>query len=700
MASTTSDLRVPNLWSATPADPVDELVYASNLLGSDPRVTNFGGGNTSSKVRSVDPLTGEEVEVLWVKASGGDLGSAKRANFASLYLDKVLGLESRYSRTGSTRAGLSEDEVVPLYGQSVYNLNPAAPSIDTPLHAFVPFRAVSHMHADSVIAVAAAADSETLTKEIYGDEMGFLPWKRPGIELGLMLRDLIVANPNIKGAMMQSHGFICWADTWEECYALTIRMINQAAEFIEQRDPSKAFGAVVRDRHPSPESVLIDLLPVLRGKVAFEGQRLIAAVDQSEPVLDFLSRAKMDQLTALGTSCPDHFLRTKIRPMVLNPLSTMSVRGEGAGGGEIDVALDSFRQDYAAYYSRCKRADSPAMRNPNPSVVLVPGVGMIAFGKNAQEAKVTGQFYRNAIEVMRGAETMSRYTALDEQEAFDIEYWLLEEAKLRRMPPEKELSRQIALITGAGSGIGRATALKMANLGAHCVLLDINETALSEAEAEVTKINKATSLACDVTQPGALTAAFRHAILTFGGVDIVVANAGNARRGTVAETSAEDYNFLSDLLMKAYFDTLAEATRLLVKQGTGGSIVLVGSKNGVAAGSNAALYSAAKAFELHLMRVTAADFAKHGIRCNAINPDGVVTGSAIWSDAWKDQTAAALGIKPEELVNYYAKRSLLGTVVTPDDCAEAICWLAGPRASRTTGCVIPVDGGNKEGFLR
>lgn len=693
MASTTSDPRVPNLWSTAPADSVDELVYASNLLGSDPRVTNFGGGNTSSKVRSIDPLTGEAVEVLWVKASGGDLGSAKRANFASLYLDKVLGLEDRYARPGSGASGLTEDEVVPLYGQAVFNLNPAAPSIDTPLHAFVPFRAVSHMHADSVISVAAAADSEALTKEIYGDEMGFLPWKRPGLELGLMLRDLIVANPSIKGAMMQSHGFICWADTWEECYALTIRMINQAAEFIEQRNPSKAFGEVVRERHASPEAVLVDLLPVLRGKVAYEGHRLIAAVDQSEPVLDFLSRAKMEQLTALGTSCPDHFLRTKIRPLVLN-------RPDPTDLTHLSDRLEEFRRDYAAYYTRCKRPDSPAMRNPNPSVVLVPGVGMISFGKNAQEAKVTGQFYRNAIEVMRGAEAISTYTALDEQEAFDIEYWLLEEAKLKRMPPEKELSRQIALITGAGSGIGRATALKMAALGAHCVLLDINESALSDTEAEVSKINKATSFTCDVTRPGALAEAFRHAILTFGGVDIVVANAGNARRGTVAETSAEDYDFLSDLLMKAYFDSLAEATRLMVKQGTGGSIIIVGSKNGVAAGSNAALYSAAKAFELHLMRVTAADFAKHGIRCNAINPDGVVTGSAIWSDAWKDQTAAALGIKPDELVDYYAKRSLLGTVVTPDDCAEAICWLAGPRASRTTGCVIPVDGGNKEGFLR
>lgn len=686
---------VPNLWddSKAPADPVDLLVYASNLLGSDPRVTNFGGGNTSSKVLLTDPLTGEDVDVLWVKASGGDLGSAKRGNFASLYLDKVLGLEDRH---------LPEDEIVPLYPQCVFNLNPAAPSIDTPLHAFVPFRAVSHMHADSVIAVAAAEDSERLTREIYGDDMGFLPWKRPGFDLGLMLRDLIKTDPKIKGAMMQSHGFICWTDDWRSCYALTIDMINKAAAFIEKAggarftDPTGGpFGKKIDETEPNADST-VDLLPVLRGKVAHNGQRLIASVDQTQPLLDFLAREKLDELTRLGTSCPDHFLRTKIRPMVLEADATPD---------QIDGALAEFRKGYAEYYERCKRPDSPAMRNPNPSIILIPGVGMISFGKNAQEAKVSGQFYRNAIEVMRGAETLSRYTALPEQEAFDIEYWLLEEAKLRRMPAEKELSRQVAVITGGASGIGKATALKMASLGAHVVILDINEDALEKALPEIQKASgipgAARALHCDVTDSRSIADAFRQAILSYGGVDIVVANAGNARRGTVADTSPEDYDFMSDLLIKGYFDTIAEATRIMVKQGTGGSIVVVGSKNGVAAGSNAALYSAAKAFELHLMRCTAADFAKHKIRCNAINPDGVVTGSSIWSDAWKDQTAKALGIRPDELVDYYAKRSLLGTVVTPDDCAEAICWLASDqRSSRTTGAVIPVDGGNKEGFLR
>jgi rhamnulose-1-phosphate aldolase/alcohol dehydrogenase len=683
-----------NPWRSehAPEDLVDQLVYASNLLGSDPRITNFGGGNTSSKVRMPDPLTGEVVDVLWVKVSGGDLRSSKRANFASLYLDKLLALERRYRDEG-----LHEDEIVPLYAHCIYGLNPAPPSIDTPLHAVVPARCVSHMHADAVIALAAAEDAERLTQEIFGGEMGFLPWKRPGFELGLMLRELIAVSPTINSALLQSHGFICWADTWEECTSLTVALINRAAQYISerQRGSGHPFGAALEGRSARGEVHAIELLPKLRGRVAHGGKRLIAHLDQSPEVLEFLAHEKMERLARMGTSCPDHFLRTKIRPLVLHEVDDDS----------LDQALASFRSDYAAYYERCKRPDSPPLRNPNPSVVLVPGLGMISFGKNVQEARVTGSFYRNATEVMRGAEALSAYTALPEQEAFDIEYWQLEEAKLRRMPPEKELSRQVALVTGAAQGIGRATALKLASLGAHVVMIDVDEErvqqAASEVEAAGQQVGGALAVTCDVTDADALSAAFRKAVLAFGGIDIVVVNAGNARRGTVAETSGEDYKFLSDLLMKAYFDTIAEATRLLVRQGTGGSIVIVASKNGVAAGSNAALYSAAKAFELHLMRTVAVDFAKYGIRCNAINPDAVVQGSGIWSDAWREQTAKSLGIEPQEIDEHYRKRSLLGVSVTPEDCAEAICWLASEqRSSRTTGGVIPVDGGNREGFLR
>jgi len=442
-----------------------------------------------------------------------------------------------------------------------------------------------------------------------------------------------------------------------------------------------------------------DILPMIRGSAAFNGKKLIAAIDQSDEVLEFLRGSQMPHLVRLGTSCPDHFLRTKIRPLLLSNL-------DGDLDGErIDQAFANFRSEYEAYYDRCKHPDSPAMRNPNPSVILIPGYGMISFGKNKQEAIVTGQFYRNAIRVMRGAERVSKYVSLPEQEAFNIEYWLLEEAKLKRMPPEKDMSGQIAVVTGGASGIGKATAKRMIALGAHVALLDINEEGLAktvvELQATATSKNVVAGFACNVTSLDSIQSAFAATIKAFGGVDVVVANAGNARRGSVADTSQADYQLLSDLLMKGYFDTLGEAVKVMLLQKTGGSCVVVGSKNGVAAGNNAALYSAAKAFELHLMRVTAADFAKQGIRCNAINPDGVVTDSAIWSAEWKEQTAKALGIHPDELVEHYAKRSLLGVVVTPDDCAEAICWLANDaRSSRTTGCVITVDGGNKEGFLR
>ncbi|MBS1701426.1 MAG: bifunctional rhamnulose-1-phosphate aldolase/short-chain dehydrogenase [Armatimonadetes bacterium] len=682
---------IASLWdaSAAPSDPLDLLVYASNLLGSDPRITNFGGGNTSSKVTATDPLTGEPVEVLWVKGSGGDLGSAKRGNFASLYQSSVLRLEQIVKDRG-----LHEDDVVSLYRHCIFDLNPSAPSIDTPLHAFVPYAAVSHMHSDSVIAIAASENCEELTKQAFGGEMGFLPWKRPGFDLGLMLRDVIAANPGIKGAMMQSHGFICWADTWQECYELTLKFINQATEFIEKNTKNATpFGQL---GSPITDVALSDLLPILRGKVAFNGKKLIASVDQSPEVLEYLSGSEMPRLAQLGTSCPDHFLRTKIRPLVLTPTLDEA---------EIEAAFAAFRADYEAYYNRCRLEDSPAMRNPNPSIVLLPGLGMVSFGKNAQEASVTGAFYKNAIAVMRGAERVSKYVALPEQEAFNIEYWQLEEAKLKRMPPEKEMSGQIAVVTGGASGIGKATARKMIGLGAHVAILDINEDGLAKTAAELqalaTSKNVIIGIRCDVTSADSIRDACAKVVATYGGLDVVVANAGNARRGSVADTSPADYELLSSLLMKGYFDTLGEAIKIMLLQKTGGSCVVVGSKNGVAAGNNAALYSAAKAFELHLMRVTASDFAKHGIRCNAINPDGVVTDSAIWSAEWKEQTAKALGIKPEELVEHYAKRSLLGTVVTPDDCAEAICWLGSDaRSSRTTGCVITVDGGNKEGFLR
>lgn len=661
-------------------DEVDRLVYRSNLLGSDPRITNFGGGNTSSKVTMSNPLTGEDVEVLWVKGSGGDLGSMKRAGLASLYLDKVLGLDRNY------QSGTHEDVIVGLYNHATFNLNPTACSIDTPLHAFVPNRHVDHMHADAIIAIAASEDGEALTQKIFGDEVGWLGWKRPGFELGLQIRDKIRESPNLKGIILGSHGFINWADTSEECYELTLRLINKAVAYFEAEGDKSPFGAI--NRGPAATS-WVELLPKLRGKVNFNGLGLIAQIDESSEVLDFLASDKMEALTHLGTSCPDHFLRTKIRPMVLRDLAGL------------DDALAAYRAEYQAYYERCKRPDSPAMRNPNPSVVLVPGLGMVSFGKNKQEARVTGEFYRRAIEVMRGAESASKYVALPEQEAFDIEYWLLEEAKLKRMPPEKEFSRKIALVTGGAQGIGLATARRMVREGACVAVLDLNDEKLYEGVAELQKEGVALGIHCDVTSAESLAAAFDKVITEFGGLDICVVNAGNARRGTVADTTDEDYEFLSQLLMKAYFTTMQRATNVMIEQSTGGSIVVIGSKNGVAVGSNAAIYSAAKSFELHLMRSAANDLAKHGIRCNAVNPDAVLQGSGIWSDAWKEQTAASLGIAIDELPEYYRKRSMLARAVEPDHIAEAVAWLASEaRSSRTTGATIPVDGGVREAFLR
>jgi rhamnulose-1-phosphate aldolase/alcohol dehydrogenase len=545
------------------------------------------------------------------------------------------------------------------------------------------------MHPDAIIAIAASADVEELTRRIFGNDLVFLPWKRPGFDLGLMLRDLVVANPKAKGAMMAGHGLICWADTWEECYNLTLELIDKAQAAIEACPPSFEASVPVNGEVNNREK-LAELLPRLRGKVAYEGKKLVTSVDTSELVLRFLASPKFRELSALGTSCPDHFLRTKIRPLVLDD--------------DLDQALEHFRSEYQDYYLRCKSSDSPAMRNPNPSIVLIPGVGMVSLGKTAAEAKVTGQFFLNAINVMEGAERLSSYRSLPEQEAFNIEYWALEEAKLRRMPPELEFSRQIALVTGGAQGIGKATADKLARLGASVVLLDIDKRKLDQTVVELGQKYGQRSIAgfvADVTDRESLAYAFDEATLAFGGLDVVVVNAGNARRGTVADITPADYAFLCDLLIKGYWDTVSLATQLFVRQGLGGNIVVVGSKNGVAVGSNAALYSATKAFELHLMRTVAVDFAKDNIRCNAVNPDGVVTGSGIWSDAWKEQTAKSLGIHPDELVEHYRQRSLLGRVVTPDDVAEAIVWLASEaRSSRTTGAIVPVDGGNREGFLR
>ncbi len=696
--------RVPSRWQTedVSSDPVEQLIYASNLLGSDPRITNYGGGNTSFKVQATDPLTGDTVSVLWVKASGGDLGSAKRANFASLYQDKFLGLSGRYD------AGLSEDEMVPLYAQCAFNLNPAAPSIDTPLHGFVPAAAVSHMHSDAVISVAASENGEALTKEIYGDRMFWLPWKRPGFELGLMLKRGIEENPNAVGAMMGSHGFICWADNWQACYELTLDLINQAVDFIEARTTSHPFGEVIPSRAPlavtEANAALTRLLPKLRGKVAHNGQRLIACVDQSEAVLDFLTREKSDHLIQLGTSCPDHFLRTKIRPLVLSA---------DADDATIDAALSEFRAQYAAYYDRCKHADSPAMRNPNPSVILIPGVGMVSFNKNAKEARVTGEFYRNAIEVMRGAEAIDRYTALPEQEAFKIEYWLLEEAKLKRMPTEKEMARKVVLLIGAGPGIGYATAERLLQQDATVVLADLNGDLAQTSGMQLAEKFGSDNVAwtsIDITNRESVQRAMETVTLRFGGLDVLINLAAvffppdtDGRLSDTLWTKTYEINLVGSYIVAD------EAASLFGRQGLGGDIVLTSSANAVVSKKGSVAYDTSKTAVNHLVRELAVELAPK-IRVNAVAPATVVSGSQMFP---RDRVLASLAkydiphsesMTDEELRDqlaaFYAQRTMLKKPVTPAKVADALYLLATDRLSLTTGQVIAVDAGLHEAFLR
>ncbi len=693
---------VNSLWNSAdaPNDEVDLLVYASNLLGRDPRITNFGGGNTSSKIFQTDPLTGESVEVLWVKGSGGDLGTAKKSSFASLYQAKILGLEERFRSKK-----MHEDEIVPLYPQCTFNLNPAAPSIDTPLHAYVPAPCVSHMHSDEVIAIAAAKDGEALTEKIWGDEMGWLPWKRPGFELGLMLQDLIRANPNAKGAIMGSHGFICWADTWEECYALTLRFINDAVDFLDANKKTEhPFGETLTEVRADRQEILARLLPTLRGRSMFNGQRVLASANTSEAVLDFVNRSKLMELARLGTSCPDHFLRTKIRPLVL---------GADATFAEIDAALTTFREEYGAYYERCKHADSPAIRNPNPNIVLIPGVGMIAFGKNATEARVAGEFYRNAIAVMKGAESVSEYTALPEQEAFNIEYWLLEEAKLRRQPPEKELSRKVVLLVGGGPGIGKSVADKLLAGGACVVVGDLNG-ALGQATVEGLQATHGveTSLAVqmDCTNRESVAAAINKAVLHYGGIDAVVNIAAifvpPDREGKISDAmwiKTYEVNLVGSAIVAD------EAHKALQAQGTPGSFVLISSANAVVAKKGSVAYDTSKTAVNHLIRELAVEYAPL-CRVNGVAPATVVSGSQMFP---RDRVIASL-IKYEipfeegddddrlrdRLAQFYAQRTLLKQAVTPERVAEAVYLLTTDRLSQTTGQVISVDAGLADGFLR
>jgi rhamnulose-1-phosphate aldolase/alcohol dehydrogenase len=673
--------------------PAQLLLYRSNLLGSDLTVTNFGGGNTSAKLTETDPLTGEKVEVLWVKGSGGDLGSMQLDGFATLYQDKLLGLEQHYGGSDD------DDKMVGYLPHCTFDLNPRAASIDTPLHALLPFAHVDHVHPDAIIALAASSGGEAATHEIWGGRIGWLPWKRPGYTLGVQLRDYVKADPHLEGVMLAGHGIICWADTSKACYEHTIGLIADAAQYLNSKLAGKpAFGGALHSSSPDRVAQTADLMPRLRGLMT-GARRKVGHFSDDEETLEFVNSADFERLAAVGTSCPDHFLRTKIAPLTLDPVRLRD-------DAYLAERLIDYRAMYSAYYERCKRANSPAMRDANPVVVLVPGAGMITFAADKTTARLAGEFYRNAINVMRGAEAIGDYIGLDEQEAFDIEYWLLEEAKLQRMPAPKPLIGRIALVTGGAGGIGAATAARLMADGACVMLADCDAAAVDEVRAGFAgQFGKdvVRSVVCDVTDEAQVKAACDACAREFGGLDILVANAGIASSAPIEETTLELWDRNYDVLAQGYFLTAKHAWPLLnaMKEQGGSSVVFIGSKNAVAAAAGASAYASAKAAANHLARCLALEGAPQGIRVNIVNPDAVIRGSRIWDGEWRQERAGAHGIDPgSELEEHYRNRSMLKRDVLPVDIAEAVYWLASDASAKSTGNMINVDAGNAQAFAR
>src|SRR2546425_6491041 len=691
--------RLANLWDAGKARSLSEperLLYRSNLLGSDLRITNFGGGNTSAKVMQRDPLSGVDVEVLWVKGSGGDLGSMKLDGFATLYMSKLEQLKKLY------RGPEHEDEMVGYLPHCTFNLNPRAASIDTPLHAFVPHKPVDHMPRAAGTAIAAAPRGGGLPAELFGGKIGWLPWQRPGFDLGLKIGAFAREHRDAQGVVLAGHGLFTWADTAEACYARTLQVIQLAADHLTSRQSVVAFGGTRTEALPreTREAVAQAIMPVLRGKI-MEKEPKVGHFDDSAEVLQFVCSRDLAPLAALGTSCPDHFLRTKIRPLVLDL--------DPEGGVEqlvasLDGKLEAYRNDYARYYQRCKRPDSPAMRDPNPVIYLVPGVGMLSYAKDKATARTAGEFYVNAINVMRGAGSVDRYVSLPEQEAFDIEYWQLEEAKLQRIPKPRSLAGRIAFITGGAGGIGRATALRLLAEGACVTLADVDAGSLEQAVSELARSHGKDvvhGVVMNVVDEAAVVAAFGEAVRHFGGLDIVVSNAGIASAAAVEETTLDLWRKNIDVLATGYFLVARTGYRLLKEQGRGGSIVFVGSKNALAASAGASAYCSAKAAEIHLARCLALEGAPLGIRVNVVNPGAGIRGARIWSSgSWREERAAANKIGTEDVEEFYRKRSLLQRSVFPEDVAEAIYFFASEASGKSTGNILNVDAGNAVAFTR
>ena len=686
--------------STTPNPTAADLIARSNRLGADPKNTNYAGGNTSAKGTETDPVTGEPVELLWVKGSGGDLGTLKESGLAVLRLDRMRALVDVYP--GIER----EDEMVAAFDYCLHGKGGAAPSIDTAMHGLVDAAHVDHLHPDSGIAIATAADGEALTKQIYGDKVVWVPWRRPGFQLGLDIAEIKARNPQAVGCILGGHGITAWGETSDQAEANSLWIIDTAAAYIAEHSKAEPFGPALEGYAALPEAErrakAAALAPTIRG-IASADRPMVGHFTDSEVVLDFLAHAEHPRLGELGTSCPDHFLRTKVKPLVLDLPATASVEESIARLQELAV---SYREDYQAYYDRNSQAlggEWPAIRGKDPLIVLVPGVGMFSFGKDKQTARVAGEFYVNAINVMRGAEGLSTYAPIDESEKFRIEYWALEEAKLQRMPKPKPLATRVALVTGAASGIGRATAEKLAAEGACVVIADL-DLAKAQAAAEEIAGGKGSDVAVgvqvDVSDAAAVQAMVDAAVLAFGGVDLVVNNAGLSLSRSLLETTEKDWDLQHDVMAKGSFLVSQAAAKAMIAQEMGGDIVYISSKNSIFAGPNNVAYGAAKADQAHQVRLLAAELGEHGIKVNGVNPDGVVAGSGIFAGGWGANRAAVYGVEEKDLGKFYAQRTILKREVLPSHIANAVFVLCGPEMTHTTGLHVPVDAGVAAAFLR
>ena len=706
MSTTTATFKhVSYLWDEAKAaemagDEVALLIYRSNLLGADLRLTNYGGGNTSCKAMAKDPLTGTETEVMWVKGSGGDIGTLKKSGLAALYVDRLRSLKNIY------RGIEHEDEMVELFNHCIYDLASKAPSIDTPLHGFLPFKHIDHLHPDAAIAIAAAKDGKKITQELFSGTIGWVEWQKPGFDLGLQLKQCLDENPGIRGIMLGSHGLFTWGDTAYESYLNTLEVVERCAQYIEDARAKKGedFGGqkITSLEKEQRMAQAAKLAPVLRGLCSSQ-IKMIGHFTDDDRVLQFINSNDLDRLAPLGTSCPDHFLRTKISPLVLNLAPDENLDDYNAIKEKLSGQFEAYRKMYIEYYETCKHPNSPAIRDANPVVLLYPGVGMFTFAKDKQTARVAAEFYINAINVMRGAEAISSYTSLPHQEAFNIEYWLLEEAKLQRMPKPKALSGRVALVTGSAGGIGKAIAKRFADEGA-CVVVNDNdaarlESAKAEFQQQYGKDVFATAI-LDVTKSSDISSAFHVAALAFGGADIIVNCAGLSISKPIEEHTEKDWDLLYDVLVKGQFFVTQAGVEIMRKQGFGGDVLNIVSKNALMSGPNNAGYGSAKSAQLHLSRLNAAELGKDQIRVNVVNPDAVISDSKIWESGWAEGRAKAYGVTVAELPAYYAKRTLLNEIILPEDIAAACFVFVGGMLNKSTGNVLNVDGGVSTAFVR